>query len=233
MTLKHCFKNPLLLLILLVIVLYGCPHYVGVEWVVDYSAVGKSVVEGRGSCATGFYTTIKAHPKWKGRFNNGNADAWEEHFKKASKGGTDSNWIDNVDFAYFAGHGAGAGYFSSGVGRGGGFTFGQYAHDDWVLSAIPNNSEPCWGDKRLKWIVLDVCSALARKNDGDGVEYTIDERWANTRVMRGLHYILGFRTFAGDSSERGRIFAEYLTGARDGVKYTIREAWHKATADTE
>jgi hypothetical protein len=150
-----------------------------------------------------------------------------------SKGGTDPDWIDKVHFAFFSGHGAGAGFVSTGVGRGGGFTFGQYAHDDWVLASIPPNREPRWGDGILNWIVLDVCSALARKSDGDGVLYTVWERWGNSDVMYGLHYILGFRTSAYDSCSRGRIFAEYLTGARDGVKYTIREAWIKATADTE
>ncbi len=220
-------------LLLIMVGFYGCPHYVGVEWVTDYSEVGKSTVPDRDDCAQGFYNVIKAHPDWKGRFDRGNADAWEEHFKRVSMGGTDTDWIDNVHFAYFAGHGAGSGYQSTGVGRGGGFTFGKYAHDDWVLSAIPGNREPRWGDKKLDFIVLDVCSALAWKSDGDGVLYTICQRWANSDVMHGLHYILGFRTVAYDSGTRGRIFAEYMTGARDGNKYTVRQAWRKATEDTE
>jgi hypothetical protein len=219
--------------VLCLLTLYGCPHYVGVEWVCDYSAVGKDSVTCRDDCAEGFYDTIGAHPDWQGKFNRGDADAWEEHFKRSSMGGTDSSWIDDVDFAYFAGHGAGAGYVDTGVGRGGGFTFGQYAHDDWVLAAIPGNREPRWGDGKLEWIVLDVCSALAFKSDGGGVLYTICQRWANSDVMNGLHYILGFRSAAHDRCSRGRIFAEYLTGARDGTKYTIREAWRKATDDTE
>jgi hypothetical protein len=218
---------------LFILGLCGCYYYVGVEWVVNYSAVGKPNVYCRDDNANGFYNTIVAHPDWKGRFNRGDSAAWEEHFKRVSKGGTDPDWIDKVHFAFFSGHGAGAGFVSTGVGRGGGFTFGQYAHDDWVLASIPPNREPRWGDGILNWIVLDVCSALARKSDGDGVLYTVWERWGNSDVMYGLHYILGFRTSAYDSCSRGRIFAEYLTGARDGVKYTIREAWIKATADTE
>jgi hypothetical protein len=150
-------------------------------------------------------------------------------------GGLDSDWIDNVHFAYFAGHGAGEGSIagSTGVGRGGGFTFGVDANDDWVLGSIPSAREPRWGDRRLNWIVLDVCSALAWKSDGDGVDYTISERWANSDVMHGLHYILGFRSAATDDADRGRLLAEYLTGARDGTKYTVRQAWRKATEDTE
>lgn len=213
----------------------GCKHYVGVEWVVDYSAVGKSSPALRDDCAQGFYNAICAYPDWEGKFDRGNANAWEEHFKRASMGGTDANWIDDVDIAYFAGHGAGPGSIAgpTGVGRGGGFTFGVNAHDDWVLAAIPGNREPRWGDGDLEWIVLDVCSALAFKSDGDGVLYTLCERWANSDVMYGLHYILGFRTLAHDDGDRGKFFAEYLTGVRDGTKYTVRQAWRKATEDTE
>lgn len=213
----------------------ACDNYVGVEWVQDYDAVGKHEVSGRKACAQGFYETIIDVEGWKGRFNKGNADAWEEHFKREAKGGTDTDWIDKVDFAYFAGHGAGESAIAgpTGVGRGGGFTFGNDEHDDWVLSAIPSNREPEWGDGRLEWIVLDVCSALALKEDGDGVQYTLCERWANSGVMNGLHYILGFRTAALDSAHRGGLFARYLTGKEDGIKYTIRDAWRKATEDTE
>jgi hypothetical protein len=220
-------------LLALILALSGCHYYVGVEWVVDYSAVGKYSVPGRDDCATGFYDVIRSCPNWAGKFNRGDADAWEKHFKRESKGGIDTDWIDDVDFAYFAGHGAGAGFVETGVGRGGGFTLGRDANDDWVLSAAPDNREPRLGDHQLEWIVLDVCSALALKSDGDGVLYTVCERWSNSDVMRGLHYILGFRTPAYDSYDRGRIFAEYLTGARDGVAHTIRDAWRKATEDTE
>ena len=233
---KVSFKILLILVVTLFLSgMSGCKSYVGVEWVVDYSAVGKHNVACRDDCAEGFYDTICAHPDWEGKFNRGNADAWEEHFKCVPMGGTDLDWVDDVDFAYFAGHGAGEGSVAgpTGVGRGGGFTFGVDAHDDWVLAAIPTNREPKWGDKDLEWIVLDVCSALALKADGDGVEYTLCQRWANSGVMHGLHYILGFRTAAHDNCSRGRIFAEYLTGVRDGTKYTVREAWRKATEDTE
>ncbi|MCK4420575.1 hypothetical protein KAW18_12855 [candidate division WOR-3 bacterium] len=225
----------ILTICLFIVSICGCKNYVGIEWVVDYSAVGKSSPQCRDDCAEGFYNEICALPDWIGRFNRGDANAWEEHFKCPEMGGTDPDWIDNVDLAYFSGHGAGEGTIAgpTGVGRGGGFTFGIDAHDDWVLSAIPSNREPKWGDKKLEWIVLDVCSALAFKSDGDGVLYTICERWANSDVMHGLHYILGFRTLAHDSCNRGKFFAEYLTGTRDGTKYTVREAWRKATEDTE
>lgn len=226
-------RKGILMLALGIIVsgMYACSSPVGVEWVTDYSAVGKPNVPDRKPCAEGFYNTMIADSDWSGYFNKGNANAWEEHFKRKSKGGTDSDWIDDVAFAYFAGHGAGAGTVKTGVGTGGGFTFGVNAHDDWVMSAAPFNREPRWGDGDLNWIVLDVCSALAQKKDGAG--YALSTRWANSDVMHGLHYILGFSTSATDSGYRGKIFAEYLTGKRGGKKHTVREAWRKATEDTE
>lgn len=222
------------------------PREVGVEWVINYSLVGKHNVPGRKPCAEGFYEVLFNQPGWFGKFNNGNTNARERHFKSKSKGGEDDQWIDSVDFAYFAGHGAGAGTIAgdTGAGRGGGFTFGINMFDDWVLKCIPGNLEPKWGDQNLKWIVLDCCSALAVKHevgvsppkiaeDSEGVEYELWERWQHPDVMRGIHFILGFRTYGTDSSYRGRIFAEYLTGKRDGKCYTIWQAWMKATRDTE
>ena len=221
--------------------LYGCEtNEVAVEWVTDYSAVGKHDVFGRQACATDFYNHIVAQTDWQGNFNLGNANAWEEHFKRESLGGTDTDWIDSVDIAYFAGHGSAEGThpdgspMPTGVGRGGGFTFGVDAHDDWVLAAEPPASrEPRWGDSDLEWIVLDVCSALTLTGD-PGDLYGLGDRWANSDVMRGLHAIMGFATVAHDSSSRGRYFAEYLTGDRgDGTPRTMLNAWMWATIETE
>lgn len=186
-------------LLLVVLALTGCDDEVAVEWVQYYSAVGKSDILGRKACAEGFYNIISAYGDWVGEFNRGNADAWEEHFKRESKGGTDTDWIDAVDFAYFAGHGAG----STGLGTGDAFTFGVDAHDDWILSVVPTNREPRWGDQDLEFIVLDVCSPLIRLEDG--ALHSLGQRYANSDVMRGLHYILGFRTAAYDSSSRYRL----------------------------
>lgn len=222
-----------LFILMVIFSISACDSRVGVESVVIYTPVGKPNVYNRHINAQGFYDTIKAHPDWDGEFHQKDANAWEKHFKRDSLGGIDSDWIDNVDLAYFSGHGAGAGTVPTGVGRGGGFTFGVDANDDWVLASIPSSQEPRWGDDRLEWIVLDVCSALAKKIDGDGVVYTLTERWANSNVMHGLHYILGFRTSATDSAVRGRIFAEHLTGAYDGTTYKVRTAWRKATEISE
>ena len=146
---------PALVSCLLLVFVGGCAHRVGIEWVVDYSSVGKAVVDNRDDCARGFYDVIKAHGKWWPLFDQGDGMAWEKHFKRAALGGQDYDWVDMVNFAYFAGHGAGDALV---IGTGGGFTFGADANDDWVLASEPPAREPRWGDQRLDWIVLDVTS---------------------------------------------------------------------------
>jgi hypothetical protein len=211
---------------------------VGVEWVNQYSAVWKDNLNYMDDCANGFYDVISSHPDWEGKFNVGNANAWEKHFKKESLGGLDSTWIDAVDLAMFAGHGSA----ETGTGRGSAFTFGQNAHDDWYLVSIPTDREPRWGDGDLEWIIFNSCSILCRLGDvsahpdEEPVSYSICQRWANSDVMHGLHYILGFRTTTYDytSRDRGEIFAQYLMGLRgDGTKHTVRCAWILATIETD
>jgi len=213
------------------LLLAGCVPEVGVEWVQWYSQVKKDNIKNRKDCAEGFYDILSNYGDWVGDFNKGNSEAHEEHFKRESKGGTDSRMVDAVDFVYFAGHGAG----STGLGRGSAITFGVNAYDDWILSVVPSNREPQWGDRDLEFIVLDACSFLARKKDGDGVKYTFGERIANTSVIRGVHYIMGFRTYAHDDPDRGQIYAEYLTGTGSAApsKHTIGKAWMYATELTE
>ncbi len=169
---------------------------VGVEWVNSYTAVGKGNLSYMDYCAEGFYNVIKSHSEWAGEFNVGNANAWEKHFKKSSLGGLDDSWVDAVDLVMFAGHGSA----KTGTGRGSAFTFGQNANDDWYLASIPSNREPRWGDGDLEWIIFNSCSILCRQGDTspypdeEPVLYNICQRWANSDVMHGLHYILGFRT---------------------------------------
>lgn len=229
----------LFVLSLLVLALAGCEEpEVGVEWVNNYTAVGKSNLSYMDDCAQGFYNVIASDPEWTGEFNVGNSNAWEKHFKKSSLGGLDDSWVDAVDLAMFAGHGSA----KTGTGRGSAFTFGQNANDDWYLASIPSNREPRWGDDDLEWIIFNSCSILCRQGDisphpdEEPVLYNICQRWANSDVMHGLHYILGFRTTTWDytSEDRGEIFAEYLLGLRgSGTKHTIRCAWILATKETD
>jgi hypothetical protein len=235
MILKN-FKMKLIIFILLISLtsLVGCIDEddnweVAAEWINYYGLVGKQNLSYRDDCAIGFYDHISSQSGWTGKFIHGNFQAWEEHWKRFDLDGEDYMWVDTADIAYFSGHGCG----STGLGRGDCVTFGLDANDDWILQATPSQREPRWGDTDLEWVVLDCCSALAALSDGDNVIHSLTERWANSNVMDGLHYILGFRTIATDSGNRGGYFAEYLTGDRDGTIYTIRNAWILATQDSE
>jgi len=138
--------------------------------------------------------------------------AWEKDFKKSSLGGQDYLIIDNVDFAYFSGHGRPTGFYFNND------------HDDRKLSGTKNYKEAEWGNTKLKWIVIDACRVL-QENDDDG---RWSERWGWS-VFKGLHQILGFETSAHDVSDRGNKFADYMIEN----EYTIKNAWFKACDDTE
>jgi hypothetical protein len=51
--------------------------------------------------------------------------------------------------------------------------------------------------------------------------------------MKGLHYIFGFRTSAYDKGDRGKFFAEFITGTGVSKKYPVRIAWRYATVNSE
>ncbi len=53
-------------------------------------------------------------PRWNANWTWGNGSAWQSDWTK-SPAGSEDYYIDNVDFAYFAGHGASSGFFM-GVG---------------------------------------------------------------------------------------------------------------------
>lgn len=154
---------------------------VGVEWINKFpDNPGCDRLYNRDDCAKGLYNYFRLKG-WTGRFCNGNDDAWEEHWKESSGGGTDASYCDRCDIAMVATH-----------GNPSGFAFNS-SHDDQDLVRTEAN----WGDDTdLEWIVLDACSCLAQ---GSHVN------WHD--VYNGLHTILGFDTNAHDKMTRGTWFA--------------------------
>jgi hypothetical protein len=145
--------------------------YVGVEWCNVYHGLpGLADISGTDASARGFKNNIQSLSNWSSRFDWGNDNAWEQDFKFASApgGGTDSLWIDNVHFAFFAGHGSP-----------GSFWFGS-AVDDHEMRA----QDARWGDGLLNWIVLHACQTM-RANFG----WTV---WCD--AFEGLHQMFGFHT---------------------------------------
>ncbi len=154
---------------------------VGVEWINKFpDNPSCDRLYNRDNCAKGLYNYFK-FKGWKGRFCNGNDNAWEEHWKEASSGGTDGSYCDRCDIAMIATH-----------GNSGGFSFNSRHDDQWL-----SRTEARWGDDDdLEWIILDACSCLASATHAN---------W-QTAFAR-LHTILGFDTNAHDKRTRGFWFA--------------------------
>lgn len=143
--------------------------------------------------------------------------AWEKDFKEPSLGGNDSTYVDNVDAAWYTGH-----------GWPGGFTFKANVTDRWI---VPEDAR--WGNRDLEWLQLESCQVL---RDTTG---TLDyfSRWR--QVFQGLHMLNGFHTNAycvGGGT--GRTFAEYLF-PKEFLWWTLRPAqrvrvaWAKMAIEKE
>lgn len=139
-------------------------------------------------------------PSWIARFVYGNSSAWEEDWKRAAAGGTEHIYVDTIDLAYWAGHGASGGILF-GVG-------GNTRDDAWLTF---NDAAGAWGNGDLDWVALAACNVLDDPNLGN---------WANT--MDGLRLILGFKTVMADVPH-GDWFGLYI---REG--YSMGQAWFKA-----
>jgi hypothetical protein len=167
--------------------------------------------------AQGFRNVMASHGvgaafDWRGM------NAWEEDFKKASAGGTDSTFVDNVDAQWYTGH-----------GWSGGFTFKNTAHDDG--SIVPADAD--WGNGDLEWLQLESCQVL-RDTSGTSDFFS---RWGG--AINGLHMLNGFDTNAfciGGGT--GADFAQYLfpqtfLGITIRPALTVRQAWGQMAIDKE
>jgi len=163
---------------------------VGVEWVEYYSYAGN--LPATEPDALGLRNQLRA-AGWTSRFAWGNSNAWEQDWKGWYKtgGGKENYYVDNVDLAYFAGHGSSSQlYFGSTV-------------DDRYLTYSDCRLE--WGDKDAEWIGLAACNVLADS-------HRTDWSWC----MDGLHLLMGFKTTMADVPH-GLYFGWYL---RNGYNMT-------------
>lgn len=148
-------------------------------------------------------------------------NAWERDFRDtATKSGGDASYVDNVDLAWYTGH-----------GNPGGFSFDNGAHDDaWI---VPNDAR--WGDRDLEWLQLESCNVL-QFDDGSG--NLVWSRWSNR--FDGLHLLNGFQTTAScvtvSGGTAGR-FASWLLGRPFGFvtfpPMRVRQAWALMALDLE
>jgi hypothetical protein len=144
------------------------------------------------------------------------ANAWENDWKDPSRSGNDSGWVDDVDMAYWQGH-----------GWPGGFSFsGCSAIDD----ASMTNADALWGNRDSEWISLFTCLVL---NYGSSGSYWW-QRWGG--AFDRLHQINSFDTVSYHSSQHGSIYANYLTKIpwlwwTSAMK--VRTAWAYASIDDQ
>ena len=155
----------------------------GIDWVMKYNGRAADVSNTK-AAARGFYNTLQAVRQYEW----GDDLAWDTDFEQQGAGtplsGSDSAWADNVDIAFFAGHGNAQGPF-----------FGTMRDSG---QATP--SEVRLGDIDLEWIAFHACQVLERAD--------VFNRWGPS--FRGLHYILGFDTTCHDETHRGTYFADHL-----------------------
>jgi hypothetical protein len=180
----------------------------GIEQTVDEWGCAQASANGFRSVMQSKAQTVSFD--WRG--NN----AWEKDFKKASAGGLDNTYADNVDAQWYTGH-----------GNPNLFTF-KTAHDD--TSIVPGDAQ--WGDRDLEWLQLESCEVLRDTNGAN--DYF--GRWGGT--FAGLHLLNGFDTDATCvDGGTGARFAQYLFpqsfffGTLPAL--TVQQAWARMADDLE
>jgi hypothetical protein len=174
------------------------PVDVGIEQTVDWSCADAG--------ADGFRNGMTAHGvpipfDWR------HANAWESDFKDPSRGGHDDLYVDNVDAAWYTGH-----------GNSSGFTFQGFNDDQWITPA-----DAFWGNGDLEWLQLESCQVL---QDTNGT-WDYFGRWGPT--MQGLHILNGFDTSAYCVGTTGGAFASYLFPVKF-LWWTLRPAYRVQAA---
>jgi hypothetical protein len=185
------------------------PVDVGVEQTIDEWQCAQD-------SGNGFRNVMNAHGvgtafDWRG------ASAWERDFRDPSLGGIDSSYVDNVDAAWYTGH-----------GWSGGFTFKGNNAD---TSIVPGDAR--WGNGDLEWLQLESCQVLA---DTNGF-HDYFSRWR--QAFNGLHILNGFHTNAycvGGGT--GATFADYLFPKKLlwwtlRPAYRVQSAWAAMAIDRE
>ena len=178
---------------------------VGAEYTADQPPLGSSSGDlplCRTSARSFYYRLRDAGFTGSDSFIYGNQSAWEKDWKRSALGGTENNYVDDVDIAYYCDHGST-----------GSVSF-PWDHSD--TSLVPNDCYQSWGDKDAEWLAFGTCLTL-KTHQG----------WAN--CMNGLHLILGYKTVSYDADE-GKEWAKQMLGWKFlGIWFrapkTVTQAW--------
>ena len=136
------------------------------------------------------------------------ANAWEDDWKEPSLAGHDSDWVDDVDMAYWQGHGSPTGFSLSGCSS--------------IDDTSVGHADARWGNRDAEWMSLFTCLILAKESGGQQWW----QRWGPT--FQGLHQINSFHTVSYHSAAHGGIYAEYLK-----KPYKVVSAWAQASIDDQ
>ena len=184
---------------------------VGVEWI-GLSHLSSPLYNNEEN-TEGFYNWMGTIGGYSQEFNWGEFSAWEEDFKDASFGGTDTVWIDAVDIAYLHSHGGPNS-----------ISFSAYQHDQHFL----NFTELRLGNGDLDTLAIDACKPLAWE---DKFGNNVFERWGP--ALQGIHQVCSFATTSKNSAKTGTGFGMYMTGYFTNPSLTIVNAWFRTCLETE
>jgi hypothetical protein len=145
------------------------------------------------------------------RFSYLDFAAWEDDFKDPTLGGHDSDWTDNVDLAYWQGHGSPNGFSLCA------------SEDDKSMS----RTDARWGNTDVEWMSLFTCLILKGVDDGN-TNLAWWQRWGS--AFDGLHQINSFHTVSKHSAKHGGIYARYLLRSGPAM---VRNAWARASIDDQ
>jgi len=140
-------------------------YYIGIEWVNNYSWPTPDL-HYCDDDARVFRDKILTDSNWFLKFEKSNSGCKDEHWQYQD----DENYVDNVHFSYYSGHGNDHELVIS--------TY--WEHAEW------DNCK--WGDERNgrhDWTVLSCCEAAKEKF---------------SHALRGIHLILGWKTTCIDTN---------------------------------
>ncbi|MCE7980529.1 MAG: hypothetical protein DYG89_05000 [Caldilinea sp. CFX5] len=137
-------------------------------------------------------------PRWSAPYAYGNTSAWESDWTT-----NEEIYIDNVDLAYFSGHGSPTGFYF-GVG-------GNTRNND---VAAAEDVQYRWGTKDNDWIGIAACNVLDDP-------YANLQRWA--RAMNGTRLLMGMKTVMSDV-DFGTALGWHMRWGN-----SMAQAWFKAT----
>lgn len=158
---------------------------VGVWYIVDYPPAGAGGADLPGTAPdalglrnrlTDLYFAFPFQyptPRWSAPYVYGSTSAWESDWN-ANEG----FYIDNVDLAYFSGHGSTQGFY---------FGVGGNTRNDGIVTA--EDVAYKWGTNDNDWIAISACNVLDDP-------YSNLQRWS--RAMNGTRLLMGMKTVMSD-----------------------------------